>query len=216
MADLLIDFPFAPKLIATAIGVLVADSKLPLSYPISALAPLVSEGPAPGVAATMAGELLRSAIASGKEFSDDEKREFLLKFARPGVKEDVFLMSLTKEKGLTSLFPTLSVQKDLDAMIQESKSIDSILKWVEVCTLAILVRTLLIFSFQDCCTRFPGRQELCALADAHSVNQVHYPGRYYLRARRRSSKKLRRETYTFCLAFATVFGDHATAISRCF
>lgn len=132
MADLLIDFPFAPKLIATTIGAVLADNKLPLSYPISTLAPLVSEGPAPGVAASMAGEILRSAITSGKDFPDKERREFLLNFKRPGVAEDVFLVAVTKEKGLTSLFPTLSVQKDLDAMIQESKSIDSILKWVEV------------------------------------------------------------------------------------
>jgi len=131
MADLLIDFPFAPRLIATTIGVLVADNKLPLSYPISALAPLITEGQAPGVAAVMAGEILRSAISSGKEFSDQEKREFLMNFARPDVKEDALMVAISKEKGLTSLFPTLSVQKDLDAMIQDSKSIDSILKWVE-------------------------------------------------------------------------------------
>lgn len=132
MADLLMDFPFAPRLIATTIGMLVADNKIPLSYPISALAPLVSEGPAPGVAAVMAGEILRSAIASGKDFSDKERRDFLKNFSRPGVAEDAFLVAVTKEKGLTSLFPTLSVQKELDTMIQDNKSIDSILKWFEV------------------------------------------------------------------------------------
>ena len=152
VADLLIDFPFAPKLIASSIGVLIADNKLPLSFPISALVPLIPEGSAPGLAATMAGEILRSAIASGKEFSDKERREFLMHFARPGVKEDVFLVAVTKEKGLTSLFPTLSVQKDLDTMIQDSKSIDSILKWVEVWHLPIsplsivLILLFLLFS----------------------------------------------------------------------
>jgi hypothetical protein len=180
MADLLIDFPFSPKLIANCIGVLIADNKLPLSYPISALAPLIPEGPAPGVAATMAGEVLRSTITSGKEFSESEKREFLMNFARPGVKEDAFLVSITKEKGLTSLFPTLSVQKDLDAMIQESKSIDSILKWVEVWNLAhsILARTHIIFFSKECYTRFPGRQRICVLAHAHRVNQGHCPIRH--------------------------------------
>jgi len=131
LSDLLIDFPFVPKLVATSIGILIAENKLPLSYPITALTPLISEGQAPGVAATMGGEILRSAIANGKEFSDQQKREFLVNFARPGVQVDALLAAITKDKGLTSLFPTLVVQKDLDVMIQESKSIDYILKWVE-------------------------------------------------------------------------------------
>lgn len=134
MPDLLIDFPFAPRLVATSIGALIADNKLPISFPLSALSPLISEGPAPGVAAGMAGEILRSAIAGGKTFTDKEKREFLLNFARPAQKadENAFLVSLTKDKNLSGLFPSLSVQKELEIMVQDGKSIDSILKWIEV------------------------------------------------------------------------------------
>jgi len=129
--DTLIDFPFAPRLVATSIGTLVADNKLPLSFTITALSHLISEGPAPGVAASMAGEILRSAILHRKEFSEKEKREYLFNFARNGQKDDSFLVALTKDKALASLFPSLSVQKDLEAMIQDGKSIDSILKWIE-------------------------------------------------------------------------------------
>lgn len=117
---------------ANVVGTLVTVGTLPISRTESLLSSLISQGPAPGMAATMAGEILRTGIASGKAYTDQEKREFLVKFSRSGVTEDTFLAALTKEKGLTSLFPNLGVQKDIEAMIADNKSVDSILKWIEV------------------------------------------------------------------------------------
>jgi hypothetical protein len=86
LPDLIIDIPFAPKLVATTIGTLIADNKLTLAYPSSSLSALISTGPAPGYAALMASEILRAALAGGKDIPEKESSEFLLRFARTGRK----------------------------------------------------------------------------------------------------------------------------------
>jgi hypothetical protein len=69
-------------MVATAIGALIVNNKLTLSYSSSALAPLVSVGPAPGLAALMASNILNTVIAGGKDLTDQERREFLEHFSQ--------------------------------------------------------------------------------------------------------------------------------------
>ncbi len=129
LPDLYIDLPQSPKHVATLVGVLVAHGALSISFVQSSLLSLVD--PSPALVPSMAADFLK-VDGSTKKLSDSERRNFLMQFLRPDQQNDAAMSNFIREKGLSSLFSTIVVQKQVETMIGDGSTEDSILKWIEV------------------------------------------------------------------------------------
>jgi translation initiation factor 4G len=131
LADIVIDIPAAWKHVANIIGQSISDAILPVTFLNHSFDHLVGVGPAPGLAAQMAAEVFRIIGDNKADPSEKELRSLLPKFFKPENRNESYLVKFLEEKELIDLFPTMLVQKQVETMLKDGSSVDSILKWIE-------------------------------------------------------------------------------------
>jgi len=125
-SDVVVDTPKAPRFMGILIGGALSRNHLPMTF-LHSFNHLISEGIAPQLGLEIF-DVIRQAKSDPQ--TENEMWEYFPKLFKPNTTESQLITYLIDKK-MSYIFPSIITKSQIESMIKDGSSVDSILKWIE-------------------------------------------------------------------------------------